>query len=206
MCLSAVIYLQDSNESPSLHHQHWHPSVSYLEHSPTWGGWGCTRSLLKTLKSLARCSFYLLLTPRHNSLKQKPFYYARDFVGQEFRQGTVGVAYLYFITFEASVVALMVRDGWDRYTTTMFEASILAVARFFPYHLLLPQHTHTHTHTHTLSLSLSLSLTLTLTVCVQRLGCLGQLFIPCLMLRGTAELASHFPLFGPSTRLSGAFW
>ena len=119
--------------------------------------------------------------PRHNSLKQKPFYYAHDFVGQEFRQGTVGVAYLYFITFEASGVALMVRDGWNRYTTAMFEASILAVARFFPYHLLLPQHTHTHTHT--------------LTLCVQRLGCLGQLFIPCLMLRGTAELASHFPLF-----------
>ena len=41
----------------------------------------------------------------------------------------------------------MVRDDWDRCTTAMFEAYILAVAIFFPYHLLLPQHTHTHTHT-----------------------------------------------------------
>ena len=55
------------------------------------------------------------------------------------------MAYLYFITFEASGVALMVRDDWDRCTTAVFEASILAVARFFPYHLLLPHHTHTHT-------------------------------------------------------------
>lgn len=98
------------------------------------------------------------------------------------------MAYLYFITFEASGVALMVRDDWDRCTTAVFEASILAVARFFPYHLLLPQHTHTHTHP----------------LCAQRLGCLGQLFIPDLMPRGIAELASHFPLFVLS--LHKALW
>ena len=57
----------------------------------------------------------------------------------------------------------------------MFGPSILPVVRFSPHHLLLPQHTHT--------------------LCLLRLGCLGWLFIPCLMPRGTAGLASRFSLF-----------
>lgn len=40
--------------------------------------------------------------PRHNSLKQKPFYYAHDFVGQKFGLGTVRKAYLCILIIEVS--------------------------------------------------------------------------------------------------------
>ena len=112
--LSAVISLQDPTCPPSHHHQHRHSSVGRLLGAQSHlRGWRWTRSLLKTLKSPASCSFYLLMTPRHNGLKQKPFYYAHDFVGQEFRQSTVGVAYLYSVMLGASGVVLIVRGGWD---------------------------------------------------------------------------------------------
>lgn len=71
------------------------------------------------MPDLARCSIYLLLTPTPNDVKQQPIYYAYDFVGQEFRQSTVGVAYLHFTMLGASKVAPVVRDSWDQRTRAL---------------------------------------------------------------------------------------
>lgn len=68
------------------------------------------------LPNPARCSIYLLLTPTPDDMKQQLIYYAHDFVGQEFRQSTVGVAYLHSTMLGASRVAPIVRDSWDQCT------------------------------------------------------------------------------------------
>lgn len=78
------------------------------------GGWGWTRSLLKTDRSQARCSVYLLLTTGHKGMKQQPFYYACNFLVQEIKQGMVEMVYLFSTMFGAYKVVLIVRDSWAR--------------------------------------------------------------------------------------------